>query len=142
MQQVLVAANPGEAFDSASFVLEFLAALPADLPAAVERYGADDIVWTLPPTVPGGGRPWKGKAAVVKFLAMMQAGFEAKSMTLVVHELVGADHRFAARLSISARSTAGKPYDNDYAFFVSCRDGKITEVLEYVDTAKVLAVFS
>jgi len=56
-------------------VREFMNALPADLPGAVEMFGAEDIVWTLPPTVPGGGRPWVGKANVIKFLSRMQAGF-------------------------------------------------------------------
>jgi ketosteroid isomerase-like protein len=119
----------------------FLEALPSDLPGTAERYGSDDISWTLPPTVPGGSRPWKGKPAVMKFLGLMQAGFEPGSMRLTVHEIVGARARYAARVSITARSKSGKPYENDYAFFLNCRDGKITQVVEYVDTARVLAVF-
>jgi uncharacterized protein len=119
----------------------FLQALPADLPGTAERYGADDITWTLPPTVPGGARPWVGKPAVVKFLGMMQAGFEPGSMRFVVHEIIGGNARYAARVSISARSKSGKPYENEYAFFLYCRDGKVTKVVEYVDTARVLAVF-
>jgi ketosteroid isomerase-like protein len=133
------AAEPGS---TAQLVRAFLEALPADLPAAVERYGAPTIQWALPATVPGGGRPWVGKPAVKKFLTMMQAGFEPGSMRLTVHELVCAGPRAAARLSISARSAkGGRQYDNDYAFFVSCQNGQIIDVLEYVDTAKVLAVF-
>ena len=31
----------------------------------------------------------------------------------------------------------GVPYDNDYAFVFRLRDGKISEVIEYLDTAMV-----
>jgi uncharacterized protein len=134
---------PTGADDSRDMTLveAFLQALPADLPGTAQRYGSDDITWTLPPTVPGGARPWKGKSAVMKFLGLMQAGFEPGSMRLSIHEIIGGNARYAAQVSINARSKSGKPYENDYAFFLNCRDGKITKVVEYVDTARVLAVF-
>lgn len=127
--------------DNIELVQAFFTALPKDLPQAVDRYGGDAITWKLPPTVPGGSRPWEGKVAVMKFLGMMQDGFAPGSMQLLVHEIIGSGRRFALRVSIEASSVTGLPYQNDYAFFVTCENGKITEVEEYVDSAKVLSIF-
>src|SRR5690606_17835919 len=111
-------------------VQAFFTALPKDLPRAVELYGGDRITWTLPPTVPGGSRPWEGKDAVMKFLGMMQDGFAPGSMQLPVHEIIGSGRRFALRVSSEASSATGITYQNDYAFIVTCENRKITEVEE------------
>jgi len=37
----------------------------------------------------------------------------------------------------SAKTIHGLPYDNDYASVFRLRDGKISEVVEYLDTALV-----
>lgn len=126
---------------NAEAVRRFFAILAADLPRAVEIHGDDRITWTLPPTVPGGARPWEGKPAVMKFLGRMQAGFAPNSMHIEVREMVEAGTRFALRVRITALSAGGTPYENEYAFFVSCENGLITEVIEYVDSARVLQIF-
>ena len=40
-----------------------------------------------------------------------------------------------------AKSKAGLPYNNDYCIVITCRDGKISAVREYLDTELVTSVF-
>ena len=63
----------------------------------------------------------------------------AQRVTVAV--LVVEDDHAAAQFRMTARTVAGVDYDNQYAFFFRCSNGRIAEIWENVDTGYVYAVF-
>ena len=45
------------------------------------------------------------------------------------------------RLRLTATTTKGVPYENDYVWVYTCRDGKICQLDEYVDSFKAAKIF-
>ena len=58
-------------------------------------------------------------------------------ISLTVDELIGDGACVVALARGKAKTIFDRPYDNDYAFVFRLRDGKISEVIEYLDTALV-----
>jgi ketosteroid isomerase-like protein len=114
----------------------FATALAAgDADAAVARC-ADDVAMVMMYPPPGADGVIRGRDAVREMFARPQramAGFAGT--TPVVHDVVGG--RLAiAELAVSGTVRAtGRPYKNRLCFFVSVKDGKITEFREYFDSA-------
>lgn len=126
--------------DSANeeLVRSFLAAMGRlDVPALSDLL-ADDATWWLAGDLPVSGL-YEGKPAVIgDFLWSASALFEPGSLGFELQHLVSGAGTVVAEYVGTARSLAnGKPYRNTYCTVFDCRDGKISAVREYLDTAHV-----
>lgn len=97
---------------------------------------ADDIVYELKGSTPVSGT-YRGLESIVDdFFTPWRKQIDGD---LVVHvdELIGEGERVVALGHGEAKTIHGLRYDNDYAFVFTVRDGRITRVQEYLDTALV-----
>lgn len=96
----------------------------------------DDVVWrlshSLAPNIAG---PHEGKDAVIGFnRAVFGKFYDARSVTVDVHDEIGDEASSVVRFDFHARSTRGHSYDVEYVLFAKTRGGKICEVVELLDT--------
>ncbi|MFJ2667504.1 nuclear transport factor 2 family protein [Nocardia fluminea] len=108
--------------------------------AAMQQLYADDISWTLPATLGRIGGTTEGKDAVIKLNKISLAPYskDAGFKVDIHHEFgdgEGSVARYTCRATVSATDEG---YVNEYVLIVRGRDGKITEVVEYLDTLKVM----
>ncbi|MGR8919860.1 MAG: nuclear transport factor 2 family protein [Gammaproteobacteria bacterium] len=97
---------------------------------------AEDIVYDLKGTTPVSG-VYRGLEQIVnEFFVPWRKQIDGD---LVVHidELIGEGERVVALGHGEAKTVYGKPYNNDYAFVFTVRDGRIHAVEEFLDTALV-----
>ena len=117
-----------------------LARALGDVGAMQELY-ADDISGTLPVTLGRIGGTHEGKEAVVAFNKISLAAYSKSAGTDVeIHDELNGERdsslaRFTVRSTVGA---TGEAYENEYVLLVRGRDGKIAEVIEYLDTLKVM----
>ena len=97
---------------------------------------SDDVKYVLKGTTPVSGTYRGLKQIVDDFFTPWRKQIVGE-MALEVDELIGDGDRVVALARGKAKTVHGLPYDNDYAFVFGLRGGKITEVLEYLDTALV-----
>ena len=97
---------------------------------------SDDVVYDLKGTTPVSGRYRGLKSIVEDFFTPWRKQIDG-DIVITVEELIGDGDRVVALGRGQAKTIYGTPYDNDYAFVFRLRDGKITEVIEYLDTAMV-----
>lgn len=97
---------------------------------------ADDIVYELKGTTPVSG-VYRGLEEMVNdFFVPWRRQIDGE---LVVHvdALIAEGDKVVVLAHGEAMTIHKLRYDNSYAFVFSLRDGKITEVVEYLDTAMV-----
>ena len=97
---------------------------------------SDDIVYNLKGTTPVSGIYRGLKSIVDDFFTPWRKQIDGE-LVLKVDELIGDGDRVVALARGKAKTIYGVPYDNDYAFVFGLRGGKISEVIEYLDTAMV-----
>ena len=97
---------------------------------------SDDIVYDLKGTTPVSGRYRGLKSIIDDFFTPWRKQIDGE-LVLKVDELIGEGDRVVALARGKAKTIYGTPYDNDYAFVFGLRGGRITEVIEYLDTAMV-----
>ena len=117
-----------------------LARALGDVEAMQELY-ADDISWTLPTSLGRIGGTHEGKDAVIAFNKISLAAYDRSAGTHVeIHdELNGEGDSSLARFTVrSTVGATGEGYENEYVLLVRAHDGKIIEVVEYLDTLKVM----
>lgn len=96
----------------------------------------EDVVYHLKGTTPVSGT-YRGLRSIVDdFFTPWRRQIDG-SLVVTVDELIGEGERVVALGRGKATTIHGLPYDNDYAFVFRVRDGRITEVSEYLDTALV-----
>lgn len=97
---------------------------------------ADDVTYDLKGTTPVSG-VYRGLGEIVeKFFTPWRKQIVG-DIALTVDELIAEGERVVALARGSAKTVHGHAYDNDYAFVFRVRGGKITEVVEFLDTALV-----
>lgn len=94
---------------------------------------ADDVTWTI-----AGGTDWplhyKGKAAVLgDLLGKVNAQFEGPNRC-VANNFIAEDDRVVVEARGLNRTKHGA-YENRYCFVFTFRDGRISAITEYMDTA-------
>lgn len=97
---------------------------------------ADDVVYHLKGTTPVSGTYRGLKSIVEDFFTPWRQQIDG-DLVVTVDELIGEGERVVALGRGKAKTIHGLPYDNDYAFVFRVRDGRIVEVLEYLDTVLV-----
>jgi len=103
---------------------------------AAFRLFTDDVVYRLKGTTPVSG-VYHGLREIVEDFFTPWRKQIVGDIALTVDELIGDGERVVALARGKAKTIHGLPYDNDYAFVFHIRDGKISEVVEYLDTALV-----
>ena len=96
----------------------------------------DDITYALKGTTPVSG-VYHGMQQIVEDFFTPWRKQIVGEIVLTVDELIGDGDCVVALARGKAKTIHGLPYDNDYAFVFRLRDGKIKEVIEYLDTALV-----
>jgi uncharacterized protein len=103
--------------------------------AAFELF-TDDVVYNLKGTTPVSGI-YRGLESIVDDFFTPWRKQIVGEIVLTVDELIGDGGTVVALARGTAKTIHDVPYDNDYAFVFRLRDGKISEVIEYLDTAMV-----
>lgn len=94
---------------------------------------ADDIVWWVPPSSAMAGT-YEGKDAVLGMFGKGVSLYAPEPMTIKILGMVADDTKVAAEIHITAKTAKGGEYANYYHFLFELKDGKISNVKEYVDT--------
>lgn len=97
---------------------------------------AEDIVYELKGTTPVSGS-YRGLDQIVnEFFVPWRKQIDG-DLVVHVNELIGEGERVVALGHGEAKTVYGLRYDNDYAFVFTVKNGLITEVAEFLDTALV-----
>jgi uncharacterized protein len=97
---------------------------------------ADDFSWTITGTTAWSGT-YRGKAAVQsKLLRPLFAQF-ADRYTNALHRIVAEGDYVVIECRGRVTTKAGKPYNNIYCWVCRVGDGKLKELVEYMDTELV-----
>jgi uncharacterized protein len=95
---------------------------------------AEDAVWTII-----GSTPWSqiynGKQSIINdLLRPLNAQFANKN-TIVAHHFLAAGEHVVVQARGKNRTHAGQTYENSYCWVFRFSNGKVTELIEYADTA-------
>jgi ketosteroid isomerase-like protein len=96
----------------------------------------DDIVYDLKGTTPVSGK-YRGLESIVEDFFTPWRKQIVGEIVFTVDELIGDGDCVVALGRGKAKTIHDVPYDNDYAFVFRLRGGKISHVIEYLDTAMV-----
>lgn len=124
-----------------ALVQRFLDARAANDAATIDTLLSDDAQWQPPPSM--GIGPFAGRETVVKALTGGAVGriFDLSTLKRDVHKLIVEGDTAVALQKLTATTTKGVPYENDYVWVYTCRDGKICQLDEYVDSFKAAKIF-
>lgn len=112
-----------------------------DVPALLATF-APDATWWRGGALPV-SRTYRGADAIVNELfPALTALFRPGSVTLTTNAVTTTDDTAVVEWSVTATTLAGNPYNNDYAAIFEVRDGRITAVREYLDTAPLQPLFA
>ena len=95
-----------------------------------------DVRYDLKGTTPVSG-VYKGLKSIVDDFFTPWRKQIVGNLVLTVDELIGDGDRVVALARGKGKTIHDASYDNDYAFVFRLKDGKITEVVEYLDTVLV-----
>ena len=101
---------------------------------------ADDITWTNIGTTKFSGT-YVGKQAIAEDLLGPLFGNLRAGIASKIEQLTAEGDIVVAQTSGTAETTGGTPYNNTYCQVIEIRDGKISTVKEYMDTALIDSVF-
>ena len=101
----------------------------------------DDIEWYFIGSHRFSGT-MKGKEQIIEELfSVLGDELEEDGIRLEIRQLIAEGNKVVAEMLGTARSTAGKDYNNTYNLILTLKDGLITEIREYLDTELVTEVF-
>lgn len=138
----MATANQTEAVGTANrqLITDFLAAFgEGDVDNVLSFMSEDSTYW-----VGGSIEGVSGTKSREEFGAML-SGFQESTkdgaITLTPHAFTVDGDRVAVETESYAALTNGRVYNNQYHFLFVCRDGKVTQVKEYLDTEHVTEIF-
>jgi uncharacterized protein len=100
---------------------------------------ADDFCWTLTGTTNWSGT-YRGKEAVMnELMRPLFANFETRYINTAQRFIAEGDW-VVVECRGNVQTKRGKRYDNQYCWVCRVEDGKLKEVIEYMDTELVAAV--
>ena len=102
-----------------------------------------DLRWVVPK---GAVEPFAGihegaETVVDLMLGAVGEAFTAGSQQTEPIRFLHGEDLVAVEARIRARASDGRLYENEYVFFFEFRDGKISEIREYVDTRTAALFF-
>ena len=101
---------------------------------------ADDVRWTIIGTTKFSGT-FHGKQAVIdKLLTPLIAQLEG-SISVTADRFIAEDDHVVVQGRGKATTKTGKPYNNTYCHVYRIANGKLQEIMEYLDTELVTAAF-
>lgn len=123
---------------NSALVREFLAAMGRMDIGSVGELLAEDATWSMPGDLPVSGH-YEGKSAVVGgFLSSAAALFEPDTLAFEVRSVLEqADSVVVEYVGTGRGAVGGRRYRNTYCTVFECRNGQISAVREYLDTAHV-----
>lgn len=101
---------------------------------------ADDVEWTFF----GGHRyagTFRGKDEIADGLFASLGSMLEGPIKLQVLQVIAEGDKVVLEAKGESRALNGKDYNNDYCIIVTVRDGKISEMREYLDSELVTHVF-
>jgi ketosteroid isomerase-like protein len=101
---------------------------------------ADDVKWTNIGSTKFSGT-CVGKGELTSKLLLALFGQLKNGITSQIHNMIAEGDFVVVQLSGQAETKDGRPYNNTYCHVFTIRDGKIVEVMEYMDTELATAVF-
>lgn len=126
--------DPTEPAAPRAVLAAYLNALTAgDLDAIADSF-ADDATWTLHGTLPMAGTK-RGRDAIMDFLIGASSLYQPGTQSFSFGDITAEGERVVLEWHVRGTATAtGHTYDNDYCGVFIIRNGRITEVREYLDT--------
>lgn len=101
---------------------------------------ADDVRWTNIGSTKYSGT-CVGKDELTTKLLLPLFGQLKNGIAAIIQNIIAEGDFVAVQLNGKAETKDGRPYNNTYCHVFTIRDGKIIEVMEYMDTELVTAVF-
>lgn len=103
---------------------------------AATKVADDAAEVVIPEAVPWGGT-YRGPEGFREFLAKLYESFE--ELKPAPEKILGADDDHVVVIAhATGKTKAGKPFEGRSAWLYRLQDGKVTEVEQFLDTAKVL----
>ena len=100
----------------------------------------DDAAWTIIGNTTFSGTS-KGKQEIAAFLERLFGSLETPGQILLDNLIAEGDQVVLQGRGQGFLTKTGKSYDNTYCWVFRLRDGKISEITEYLDTELVTAAF-
>jgi len=124
-----------------ALVQRFLEARAANDADTVSSLLTDDATWQPPPSM--GIGPFSGRDTVTKALTGGAVGriFDMSTLKREVHKLIVEGDTAVALQRLTATTVKGVPYDNEYCWIYTCRDGKVARLDEFADSFKAAKIF-
>ena len=117
----------------------FVDAMGGDFARAVEEIMAEDCrIVTQGTTAISGVRGKAEAQAAVKLVGQIFPG----GLPTTIHTIIAEGDTVAIQAESFATHVSGKPYNNKYSFWMRFRDGKLIEMIEYLDTELVTEFFN
>jgi ketosteroid isomerase-like protein len=110
----------------------FAAVNEGHLTDALLDFMTDDVTWWIQKASPSAGT-YEGKAGVRRLFSIDSPIFSAP-LCVEILRMVGEGDTAVVEAEIRTKNKDGKPYENQYTFWIEVRDGKICRVREYLDT--------
>ena len=112
----------------------YLDALTAGDLAAVAGSFAEDATWSIHGTMPLSGTR-QGRGAIMEFLTSATSLYQPGTQSFTFGEITAEADRAVLEWRVRGIASAtGLDYDNAYCGVFRVRDGRITEVREYLDS--------
>ena len=123
--------------ENKKIAIKFFEALSSGSETYLDFYTDDSIIWTAGDNEIGGTRT---KKEIIDFAQGVLDSFP-NGITFKITGITAENERVAVEVDGEAIHASGLPYNNQYHFLLTIKDGKILELKEYMDTqlaAKVL----
>ena len=102
--------------------------------AAIAAEITSDFVLKVPGTcVLSGERTGQQIAEIYEFVSQVLPN----GVRLELHSMTAEEDRLICHASGTGKTVEGAPYDQDYLYLLNFRDGKISRLVEYMDTKLV-----
>jgi ketosteroid isomerase-like protein len=127
--------------DNKKLATEFLARFSANDIAGALATMADDATWWIagkPDQLPAAGA--HSKEQIAKLFHNMAGQLKA-GLKMNVRSMIGEREKVAVEVESYGELHNGRIYNQEYHMLMTIRDGKISEVREYLDTQHVFAIW-
>lgn len=123
--------------ENKKIAIKFFEALSSGSESYLDFYNDDSIIWTAGDNHIGGTRT---KQEIITFAQGILGAFPT-GIKFHITGITAENERVAVEIAGEAIHKSGEPYNNQYHFLLTIKNGKIIELKEYMDTqlaAKIL----